>query len=128
MAPRKRKSRKAAKGAKPKTTPIQRKIRKADATLDPKSGTVADDSTPRQSARVAAKSAGAKESKRERSRFIRVLRSEQELPMTLATMKRVYRIENNEDQKRVFNLLPGLSRDEKEALEEKCRALPQRQS
>jgi hypothetical protein len=135
MASRKQKSRKAAKAAETKTSRAQGNTRKMEAAKVSKLSNTTASSSLRRSARVAARSAAQGTSKHGRtskddSRFVQILRTEKELPETLATIQRISRIkllENFTDLIDRLNLVPGLSYVEKKALVQKLKPLPQRQ-
>lgn len=128
------KSRKAGKAAKSKAgkqkiSRARGRKRNADPSKGQKPPSAAEDSDLRRSARVAARLAAASESARRRrpndgARTVRLSKSEQELPKTIATVKRIYRLELSKDDKRRMNILPGYSRPDKLALLENLRKLP----
>jgi hypothetical protein len=135
MASKRQKARKAAKAARTKTSRTQEAKRKLKTAKVAKPNNTTRSSGSRRSARVAARSAAKEASKsgkesKDDSRFVQILRTEKELPETLATIQRITRIkllENLTDpEDRVF-FLPGLSYIEKKALLEKLKPLPQRQ-
>jgi len=139
MTVKKEKARKAMKTVKSKAgrskagkssvPQARRKERKTDVSKLPGSGVVADDPDLRRSARVAAQSAATKKLKRGRrqkdgSRFVKISQSKQELPMTVATVKRIYRMDLLQDFKDGSNRLPGHSPPEAQAHWDKLKRLP----
>ena len=118
-----------SKAGKPNVSQARRKERKIDASKPPGSDSVADHPALRRSARVATQSAAAKKPKRGRrpkdgSRFVKISQSEQELPLTVATVKRIYRMDLWQDFKDGSNRLPGHSPPEAQAHWDKLKRLP----
>lgn len=137
MTARKKTCRKVAKTAKSKarktrTSQASQNLRKTKALKRPKSDKMADSAVRRRSARIAAISALTDESQSENrqkagSRFVKISRSEQEVPLTTATVKRIYRMELWQEFKDLSNRLPGHTPAEARAHLDRLERLPYQQ-
>jgi hypothetical protein len=128
MTFRKQTTRKAERAAKVKAARIQDNTPKTKAAKKSKPVDLTVPN-PRRSARVAARSTVKGASKNEKRfrdgpQFVQILRSEKELPRTLATLKRMSRIEFLESVADGINPFPGLTKTEVTELVRQLKSVP----